>query len=61
MAKSLAIVATLAILASSAWGIEKHGKRRGGGAMLLEKMNHYIQTKQGVGLTPAEKAEVFEI
>eukprot|EP00971_Amphidinium_carterae_P075261 1487427-Amphidinium_carterae.1 len=63
MAKCLLVVtALLAIFASSALGIEKkHGKRRGGGAMLLEKMNHYIQTKQGVGLTPAEKAEVFEI
>ncbi|KAL9139812.1 putative tandem protein 2 [Amphidinium carterae] len=62
MAKALVILAAaLSLLVPSALALGKHGKRRGGGAMLLEKMNHYIQTKQGVGLTPAEKAEVFEI
>eukprot|EP00971_Amphidinium_carterae_P261607 5189972-Amphidinium_carterae.1 len=52
--------ALLGMCCAGTLALEKH-KRRGGGAMLLEKMNHYIQTKQGVGLTPAEKAEVFEI
>ena len=39
----------------------KHSKRRGAGAMLLQKMESFIQSKGQIGLTPAEQAEVMEI
>mmetsp|Transcript_39854 Transcript_39854/g.93872 ORF Transcript_39854/g.93872 Transcript_39854/m.93872 type:complete len:364 (-) Transcript_39854:152-1243(-) len=63
MAKVAVIVVTLfAALAARSMAIEgPHGKKRGAGAMLLEKMNNFVQNKGQIGLSPAEISEVTEI